>query len=461
MIRSFLYPRRWRASVFSRSFRSKAALEILQGASEEKIPNLALYNYPSFSGAFAALFAKLYHSRLNLPFLVLPFSSVEPLRVSDLRMDVLETCYLLDFVGPKGFAVELSQITQQVVAFDHRKSTFQKFSQIEYCPENLILHIDVEKSSAVAAYEYFMKKLEEKMAQDKMLSVTAMCTSGLQFSLLVGICCALGVTLSNWKQGEIAGLVNHEDESRVEMVLKYIEDGDLRCWALPDAKAFTIGLNMGRSKLNCITNPYIFEELLQFCSSDLIAKAKSFHASRSDAAKKLLGKAFKIRLGRGFYGECLGVRADGHSDLTNEIGEELSRRSAAVGLRYDSPLTVKGAVVYMQRGNLKMCLRSTDSATDTAEISKMYGGGGTRASSSFIIRMDEYNEWLPNDFSLPLFPRGFNLANAAKSLLDKIGLRALLLWHIPCKEESGVVFFKPQGSGNFNQTLDVDLLSAA
>lgn len=30
-----------------------------------------------------------------------------------------------------------------------------------------------------------------------------------------------------------------------------------------------------------------------------------------------------------------------------------------------------GAVVYMQRGNLKMCLRSLDSATDTSVIAKV------------------------------------------------------------------------------------------
>lgn len=30
-----------------------------------------------------------------------------------------------------------------------------------------------------------------------------------------------------------------------------------------------------------------------------------------------------------------------------------------------------GAVVYMQRNNLKMCLRSTDAATDTSEVAKV------------------------------------------------------------------------------------------
>ncbi|RVW72343.1 hypothetical protein CK203_055440 [Vitis vinifera] len=53
-----------------------------------------------------------------------------------------------------------------------------------------------------------------------------------------------------------------------------------------------------------------------------------------------------------------------------------------------------GAVTYMQQNNLKMCLRSTDSATDTSEVAKAYGGGGSPSSSSFIIRMDEYNQWL-------------------------------------------------------------------
>lgn len=88
----------------------------------------------------------------------------------------------------------------------------------------------------------------------------------------------------------------------------------------------------------------------------------------------------------------------------------------------------------MQRNNLKMCLRSIDSATDTSEVAKVciltsgiissyflywqfwekisskfpfflsmqaYGGGGSPSSSSFIIRMDEYNQWLLDDASLP------------------------------------------------------------
>ncbi|KAF8406129.1 hypothetical protein HHK36_008209 [Tetracentron sinense] len=358
MIVSLIF-RRWRISstplIQARSFRSDAALDALARASEERIPNLVLYNYPSFSGAFAALFARLYHSHLGLPCLILPFSSIEPLRVEDLNAEGLETCYLLDFVGPKGFAVELLRRSMcRVIVFDHRKSTLSKIPPVEDCLENLTVHVDVEKSSSVAVYEYFTNKLAEIKSLD----------------------------------GEAASLVNREDSDRLRTVLKYIEDGDLRRWRVPDIKAFNIGLSEWRSKLNCITNPYMFDQLLEINSMNLISKGNSYISSRQDAANKLLEKAFKVRLGKGFYGECLGVRADGNSDLSNEIGKELSVRSAAAGLR---PI---GAVVYMQGNNLKMCLRSMDSATDTSEVAKAYGGGGFPSSSSFIIRMDEYNQWI-------------------------------------------------------------------
>lgn len=143
-----------------------------------------------------------------------------------------------------------------------------------------------------------------------------------------------------------ASLLEPKDRDRVEMVLKYIEDGDLRRWSLPDIKAFNIGLGEWCSKLNCVTNPYMYEQvwnvnlknmpthprntyhfifsspflvmksLLTFLTSsllqlleinavDVIAKGMSYVSARQKAANKLLDKVLKIRLGRGFYGECL------------------------------------------------------------------------------------------------------------------------------------------------------------
>ncbi|KAA0031403.1 hypothetical protein IC582_000180 [Cucumis melo] len=337
-----------------RTFRSDAALEAIARAAQDRVPNLVLYNYPSFSGAFSALFAHLFHTRLRLPSLILPFSSVAPLRVEDFYVDGLERCYFLDFLGPKGFAAAFSRRpTCEVLCFDHRKSSLPHITPMEDCPKNLSIRVNLEKSSSTAVYEYFSSRL---------VDMETPC-------------------------GPVADLLELKDRSRIEMVLKYIEDGDLRRWNLPDIRAFNIGLSEWRSKLNCITNPYMYEQLLEMNSLELIAKGTDFIASRENAANKFLDKSFKIRLGRGLYGECLAVRADGNSNLSDEIGKQLSMRSVAAGLR---PI---GAVIYMQRNNLKMCLRTTDGVTDTSEVSKAYGGGGSPRSSSFMIRMDEYNAW--------------------------------------------------------------------
>ncbi|XP_010491594.1 PREDICTED: uncharacterized protein LOC104769146 [Camelina sativa] len=339
----------------NRSFRSDAALEAIANALEEKVPNLVLYNYPSFSGAFSALFAHLYHSRLRIPCLILPFSSVVPFRVEDLCLEGFERCYLLDFVVPKDFAC--GKTACEIICFDHRNSALTRIGSIkEEHKKRLEINVDTETSSSKAVYEYFSSKLTDQRSPEV----------------------------------EALSLLSVDDKARIELVLDYIEDIDLRRWRLPDIRAFSFGLKDWRSRLNCITNPYMYEQLLRISSADLIAYGSSYFSSRLTDAKKVLklSRACKISLGRGLYGECLGIRADGNNHLSDELGKLLSLQSSAAGLR---PI---GAVTFMQRNNLKMCLRSTDDITDTSEVAKAYGGGGTSRSSSFIIRMDEYNQWI-------------------------------------------------------------------
>ncbi|KAF0895851.1 hypothetical protein E2562_016580 [Oryza meyeriana var. granulata] len=344
-----------------RAFRSEASLEAIRAHSQpskdtaESVgpAHLALYNYPTFASAYAALAAHLFHRRLRRRLLVLPFSSVEPFRAGDFEASGFQTCYLLDFIGPKKFALELSRFIPSVIAFDHRQSTLARIPHLGHCPSNLELNIDTTKSSARATFDYFSRKLAG-IKSDSDISEK---------------------------------LLDQEDERRVFNVLKYIEDADLRQWQLPNAKEFQTALKDERAKLNCITNPLVFEQLLQLDVCNLLSRGKSLAHDRLEAAGKLIHKPFKIQLGRGLYGECLAIRADGNSKLSHEIGLELSQRSAAAGLR---PI---GAVVFMQRGLLKVCLRTTDNTTNTAEIAKAYGGGGKPSSSSFALRMDEFNAW--------------------------------------------------------------------
>ncbi|KAK1569212.1 hypothetical protein Q3G72_033862 [Acer saccharum] len=70
------------------------------------------------------------------------------------------------------------------------------------------------------------------------------------------------------------------------MVLKYIEDADLRQWSLPNTNAFRVGLKERCSKLNCITNPYMYEQqLLEMSSIDLISKGNSYVSARQSATR--------------------------------------------------------------------------------------------------------------------------------------------------------------------------------
>ncbi|KAI3897190.1 hypothetical protein MKX03_032381, partial [Papaver bracteatum] len=54
--------------------------------------------------------------------------------------------------------------------------------------------------------------------------------------------------------------------------------------------------------------------LMQLDPTDLIIRGNANISSCQNAANKLLDKPFKIHLGRGFYGECLGIRADGNAN---------------------------------------------------------------------------------------------------------------------------------------------------
>lgn len=65
-------------------------------------------------------------------------------------------------------------------------------------------------------------------------------------------------------KGLAASLLDPKDQDRVEIILKFIEDGDLRRWSLADIRAFNIGLSEWRSRLNCITNPYVYEQVWIF-----------------------------------------------------------------------------------------------------------------------------------------------------------------------------------------------------
>ena len=118
-----------------------------------------------------------------------------------------------------------------------------------------MIHVNLGKSSSSAVYEYFSRK-----NADFISDVSRDLYSFVCFSSNNGCKPEIEGWLNSIK-GVAPSLVDSKDKGRVEMMLKYIEDGDLRRYSLPNIKAFNIGLSEWREKFNCISNPYIYDQV--------------------------------------------------------------------------------------------------------------------------------------------------------------------------------------------------------
>lgn len=121
-----------------------------------------------------------------------------------------------------------------------------------------MINVNLEKSSSSAVYEYFTGKHEDI----KVSHVSKNLDSFMRFCSLAShtSVAEIGSFLNSIK-GVIPSFMDAKDKGRVELILKYIEDGDLRQWSLPGIKAFNVGLGEWRSKFSCISNPYMFKQV--------------------------------------------------------------------------------------------------------------------------------------------------------------------------------------------------------
>ncbi|KAL2533074.1 hypothetical protein Adt_06425 [Abeliophyllum distichum] len=173
-----------------------------------------LYHYPCPDGAFAALAANLYFSHCPTAAaaaataIFFPNTVYSPLRVEDLPLDEIDRVYLLDFVGPPSFIRELSSKVEQIVVLDHHKTALEMLGSGTSINGNVIKVIDMKRSGATIAYDYFKEKL-------------------------------LHGDVSRNKDGYQKGL---QEFDRLRRLFEYIEDGDLWRWHLPNSKAFSSGI---------------------------------------------------------------------------------------------------------------------------------------------------------------------------------------------------------------------------
>ncbi|KAF3438340.1 hypothetical protein FNV43_RR21102 [Rhamnella rubrinervis] len=307
-----------------------------------------LYHYPCPDGAFAALAAHLFFSSASLPALFFPNTVYNPFTTQQLPLAEISDVYLLDFVGPCGFVQEISSKVSRVVVLDHHKTAVERLCG-ENCSvgENVMRVIDVTRSGATIAFDYFKER--------------------------VGCEVALG------------------QFDRVRRLFEYIEDGDLWRWSLPNSKAFNSGLKDLNIEFDVGLNPKLFEQLLSLDLEDVISQGMTSLSKKQKLIDDVLSQSYEIALGGGAFGHCLAVNADSISELRSELGQQLATKSRNLKLR------AIGAVVYrvpeLENDQLlKISLRSVDSE-DTTPISEEFGGGGHRNASSFMLSSMEFNQW--------------------------------------------------------------------
>ncbi|KAK2421624.1 hypothetical protein QL285_032234 [Trifolium repens] len=321
-----------------------------------------LYHYPCPDGVFAALAAHLYFkattSLFSPPPLFFPNTVYSPLTVQDLPFNQITDLYLLDFVGPPGFVQEISTKVPRVIILDHHKTAFESLcSEDTSLGENVIKVIDMERSGATIAFDYFKEKLVNP---------------------------DVGVVVN---QPSVLG-----EFERAKQLFQYIEDVDLWRWKLQNSKAFCSGLKDMKIEFDARINPSLFDQLLSLDLDNVISQGMVSLSHKQKLIDNCLSKSYEIALGNGAYGHCLAVNADATlSQLRSELGHELATKSQQLKLRGI------GAVVYNvpeleNDQKLKISLRSLENE-DTTPISQEFGGGGHRNASSFLLQSEEFEQW--------------------------------------------------------------------
>eukprot|EP01119_Soliformovum_irregulare_P022049 TRINITY_DN7462_c0_g1_i2.p1 TRINITY_DN7462_c0_g1~~TRINITY_DN7462_c0_g1_i2.p1 ORF type:complete len:293 (-),score=56.00 TRINITY_DN7462_c0_g1_i2:25-903(-) len=259
--------------------------------------------------------------------------------------------YLLDYIGPDTFALDVAKRVKKVTILDHHKTAFElvdKWKASQSLPENMDVHLKMERSGATMAWDYFSQEAE---------------------------------LTSKWASKE-----------KLEKMYAYIEDTDLFARKLPHAREFSTGMASKEIVWNCQWNPSLFQQLQQLDLDTLIDVGTKELAKIDEIIKHDVANSFPIQLGGMEHdlGKCLAVETK-YGNLRSEMGHELATKSLAEGFRG------MGAIVYSDDlvkdvTKWKISMRGL-AGEDTTTISQKYGGGGHAGASSFLLDKEIFKTW--------------------------------------------------------------------
>ncbi|AQK73595.1 hypothetical protein ZEAMMB73_Zm00001d017640 [Zea mays] len=261
-------------------------------------------------------------------------------RSDSLPLEEIKDVYLLDFVGPPGFVEDIAPKVERITILDHHKTAFESLCVNATLGQNVTKVIDMQRSGATIAFDFFRNKLLTEVS-----------------------------TSRGNESGKDVAKVKYVPDNKAETVhklFKFIEDGDLWRWKIPNSKAFSSGLKDLDIEFNVNANNKLFDQLLELDPEHVISHGQATLLEKQRLIDDCLEKSYEISLGCGQFGSCLVI-------------------------------TGIGAVVYKvpELNNdqiLKVSLRSLEQE-DTTCISQEYGGGGHRNASSFILSVTEFDRW--------------------------------------------------------------------
>lgn len=82
--------------------------------------------------------------------------------VSEVQLTGTETVYFVDYTGPKGFVQSVAAESKRVVVLDHHKTAAENLQGAQELPPNVELDIDMNRSGAMIALDYFKPAVSEQ-----------------------------------------------------------------------------------------------------------------------------------------------------------------------------------------------------------------------------------------------------------------------------------------------------------
>lgn len=318
----------------------------------------------------------------------MPLTVFKKNEVEALRLRGHECVFFVDFTGGPGFARSVALHARHVVVLDHHKTAKEELS--EPPPSNMDIELDMDRSGARIALDYFEPQLTQQQRD--------------AFLWWVAGTRPVGPKLDS----EPASLLLHNR----------IEDGDLWRWKLaPASREFHAGLAGLKLEMDVNRNPGCFATLLGLDLADVrqsgeMPASHGFYllahgpaqeeeerlAGREALAEqrrtldRLLASAFPVRPRNGDFGAFLAVLVSHEeSGLRSQLGNELAELSRDRGL---APMAL---IAYhepeMDPTLVKCSLRGVGAGFDTTPLSKSYGGGGHALASSFNMDRSEFETW--------------------------------------------------------------------